>query len=172
MHRGVTTYPMTYLPARPGVSKFLSSALVLLSATALSSLTPRTVLANIIPDFSVHSPLADGVYLYGQQPVADQPGSIYMVFEVTASRAVGAFYMPSSSFDCFSGSISTDRLDLTVIDSYEGTRHPYSLETEPTLAAGQAGQGFSIRGFTQLNELSDVDQQILAICQNDQAGVI
>ena len=170
LHRGVTTYPMAYLSVRPYCPKFVKSALVLLGATLLSSLMPTGVLANPV----VNAPLADGVYLYGQQPVAAQPGSVYMVFEVTDRRAVGAFYMPSSSFDCFYGDISSTRLDLTVIDSYEQTTHPYSLavQTQPTLAAGQAGAEFSISGFTQIDALSELDKNILETCQTVQADII
>ena len=118
------------------------------------------------------APLADGVYLYGQQETASQVGSIYMVFEVIGSRAIGAFYMPSSSFDCFNGAISSTRLDLNVIDSYEQTSHPYSLDVEPTLIAGQAGAELNISGFTPVNALSEMDEQILETCQTVQADII
>ena len=170
LHRGVTTYPMAYLSVRPRCPKFVKSVLVLLGATLLSSLLPAAVLAHPV----ANAPLADGVYLYGQQPVAAQPGSIYMVFEVIGRRTVGAFYMPSSSFDCFYGDISSTRLDLTVIDSYEQTPHPYSLavQAQPTLAAGQAGAEFTISGFTQLSSLSGLDESILETCQTTHSNLI
>ena len=44
---------------------------------------------------------ANGVYLYGQSPEPEQVGSAYAVMEIVENRAVGAFYMPQSSFDCF-----------------------------------------------------------------------
>ena len=147
---------------------FIKSALALLSATLLSSLAPLTALANLISN----APLANGVYLYGQQSAAAQPGSVYMVFEVTGHRAVGAFYMPSSSFDCFSGDISATGLDLTVVDSYEQTSHPYSLSVEPTLTAGRAGAEFNISGFTPINTLSAIDENVLETCQTVQSDVI
>lgn len=161
---------MTYLSVRPRCPKFVKSALVLLGATLLSGLAPVAASANQ----DANAPLADGVYLYGQESVAAQPGSIYMVFEVTGRRTVGAFYMPSSSFDCFSGDISSTRLDLTVIDSYEQTSHPYSLavQTQPILAAGQVGAEFNINGFTRLDELSELDEHILETCQTVQADTI
>ena len=159
---------MAYQSVRFRFPKFVQSALVALSATLLGGLTPKTVFANLA------TPLADGVYLYGERPVADQAGTVYMVFEVTDSQAVGAFYMPSSSFDCFSGDVSATRLDLNVVDSYEQTTHPYSLavQTEPVLAAGQAATEFSITGFTPIDGLSAVDEQVLETCQNVQADVI
>ena len=150
--RGVITYPMAYLSVRPRCPQFIKSALALVGATLLSS-----VGAIALADPVVNGPLADGVYLYGQQPVAAQLGSVYMVFEVIGRRTVGAFYMPSSSFDCFHGNISSTRLDLTVIDSYEQTSHPYSLavQSQPILAAGKAGADVSISGFTPIESLSE-----------------
>ena len=117
-----------------------------------------------------NSPLADGSYLYGQQPVAAQLGSIYMVFQLTGRNAVGAFYMPSSSFHCFSGTISSNRFDLTVIDSHKQTSQAYSIavQAQPTLAAGHAAAGFSINGYTQIDGLSELDQHILETCQDGQ----
>lgn len=162
---------MTYSSFRPRCPKFIKSALVLVGATLLSSLSPNVAFA----DSMSNAPLADGVYLYGQQAVAAQPGSVYMVFAVTGRQAIGAFYMPSSSFDCFNGDISSTRLDLNVIDSYEQTSHPYSLavQTEPVLAAGQAvPTEFSISGFTPISALSELDEQILETCQTVQSDVI
>lgn len=159
---------MAYLSVRPRFPKFVKSALVALSATLLGGLVPEAVLANLA------APLADGVYLYGEQPVAAQTGTVYMVFEVIDSRAVGAFYMPSSSFDCFSGDVSATRLDLSVVDSYEQTTHPYSIaaQTEPVLAAGQAATEFTITGFTQIDTLSATDERILETCQTVQTDLI
>ena len=152
---------MAYLSVRPRFPKFVQSALVLLGATLLSGLAPSGAVANSI------SSLADGVYLYGQQVTAAQPGSTYMVFEISGNRTVGAFYQPSSSFDCFSGDVSSTRLDLNVVDSYEQTSHPYALAIEPvsTLTAGPAGTEFSISGFTPISTLSELDEHLLATCQ-------
>ena len=159
---------MAYLSIRP--SYFIKSAFALLGAALLSNFAPSASFANPAPN----GPLADGVYLYGQQPVANQLGSAYMVFEVEGDRAVGAFYMPSSSFDCFNGEISSTHLDLNVINSYDQTSHPYSLavQSEPTLTAGQAASEFGISGFTSISTLSELDEQILATCQTVQADFI
>ncbi len=168
--RGVTTYPMAYLSVRPRFPQFIKSALALVGATLLSSFG-----AIALAEPVANGLLADGVYLYGQQQsVANQLGSVYMVFEVAGHRTVGAFYMPSSSFDCFHGDISAARLDLTVIDSYEQTSHPYSLavQSQPTLAAGNAGAEVNISGFTAINTLSEVDETILETCQTVQAEII
>ncbi|MEM9809555.1 MAG: hypothetical protein AAF959_30270 [Cyanobacteria bacterium P01_D01_bin.56] len=166
--RGVIMYPMAYLSVRPRLSEFIKSAAVVLGAAVITNLAPSNAFANAT---STNSPLVDGVYLYGQQAAPDQLGSVYMVFEVTAGHAVGAFYMPSSSFDCFSGNVAPNRLDLTVIDSYEQTSHPYSLEAEPTVVAGQAAE-YTIDGFTPLSNLSDTDQQLLETCQTVQTNTL
>ena len=69
----------------------------------------------------------DGVYLYGQSPQPNTIGSEYLVFEVNQGQVIGGFYMPSSSFDCFYGSVEAQKLALTVVDSYEQTPHPYAV---------------------------------------------
>ncbi|MBT9312033.1 hypothetical protein [Leptothoe kymatousa] len=159
---------MAYL-SRPRLSTLIKSAAVLLSTTLLTSLGPVAALANAVSN----SPLVDGIYVYGEQETPDQLGSVYMVFEVTAGHAVGAFYMPSSSFDCFSGDVSANRLDLTVIDSYSQTSHPYSMaaQTQPTLTAGPAASDYAIDGFTALPNVSDLDQQLLETCQTVQPNL-
>ncbi|MBX2864165.1 MAG: hypothetical protein KTR27_11460 [Leptolyngbyaceae cyanobacterium MAG.088] len=159
---------MAYLSVRPNLPQLIKSTLALVGATFLSSIGAATVLAEPA------GLLADGIYLYGQQPVAAQAGSVYMVFEVAGRRTVGAFYMPSSSFDCFHGDISSTRLDLTVIDSYEQTSHPYSLavQAQPVLAAGEAATELSINGFAPIDDLSELDETILETCQTAQAEVI
>ncbi|NEQ34177.1 MAG: hypothetical protein F6K04_24840 [Leptolyngbya sp. SIO4C5] len=113
----------------------------------------------------------DGVYLYGQSAQPDQPGSAYMVFEARSGMTIGAFYMPNSSFDCFYGPLQTDQAALTVVDSYSQETFDYSLalQQEEAIAGadGAAPMQFSIEGFQQLDELSDLDREILATCQAD-----
>lgn len=113
----------------------------------------------------------DGVYLYGQSAQPDQPGSAYMVFEARNGMTIGAFYMPNSSFDCFYGPLQTDQAALTVVDSYSQETFDYSLalQQEEAIAGadGAAPMQFSIEGFQQLDELSDLDREILATCQAD-----
>lgn len=161
---------MAYPSVRSRLPRFIKSASVLLGATLLSSVASGIAWANSVSN----SPLVDGVYLYGEQAAAAQPGSTYMVFEVTGSYAIGAFYRPSSSFDCFSGDISATRLDLNVIDSFEQTTHPYSLaaQTGPTLTAGPVNAEFKINGFTLINEISELDEHILETCQTVNAELI
>lgn len=114
--------------------------------------------------------LTDGVYVYGQSPEPNQLGSEYLVFEVNQGRVVGGFYMPRSSFDCFYGNVEADQLALTVVDSYEQTRHPYAvaLQAEGSVAqVGDAALPVGLEGYHRLETLTDVDQQVLTTCRAD-----
>lgn len=119
---------------------------------------------------SAYSSLPDGIYLYGQSAERDQIGAAYMVFQVEQSQVTGAFYMPSSSFDCFQGEFQGERLALNVVDSYEQTVHPYSvaLAASDSVASTDGSVApVSLQGFHQIQSLDDSDRTILATCQAD-----
>lgn len=112
---------------------------------------------------------ADGVYLYGQQPVPDQLETAYFVFEAQAGSITGAFYMPSSSFDCAQGHISNEQivLNITNSDSQETYRYALALDADTSEVASRQGTvaaPLNIAGFHQL-PVSDHDRSILATCQ-------
>ena len=112
---------------------------------------------------------ADGVYLYGQQAVPDQLATTYFVFELQEGSLTGAFYMPSSSFDCVQGQLAQGQIMLSVTDSYSQETSPYSLSLSPPAAvvAGQPGPmiaPLNIAGFHPLL-MSDQSRELLAICQ-------
>lgn len=116
------------------------------------------------------SALADGTYLYGEAPQPEQIGSAYMVFQVTKGKVVGAFYMPRSSFDCFSGNFEPGKLALNVVDTYDKTTHPYAiaLEQNSTVASSSnkpAVQEIGLQGFQRLAKVSANDQRILGMCR-------
>jgi hypothetical protein len=116
------------------------------------------------------STLADGTYLYGEAPEPEQIGSAYMVFQVTKGKVVGAFYMPRSSFDCFSGRFEPGKLALSVVDTYEQTTHPYAiaLEQNSTVASNSnqpAVAEIGLQGFQRLAKVSTNDQRILGMCR-------
>lgn len=108
------------------------------------------------------------IYLYGQQPVANQIGTAYFVFESQAENVTGAFYMPGSSFDCATGHVSQQAMELTITDSYSQETHQYALGlTAPTaVVASQQGVALpaGIEGFYPL-PVTERDRTILAICQ-------
>jgi len=62
-----------------------------------------------------------------QSSEPEQPGQAYMVLELRQQSAIGAFYMPYSSFDCFYGSIQSNQLVVTIVNSYDQTSYPFSI---------------------------------------------
>ncbi|MEO0647948.1 MAG: hypothetical protein AAFZ17_17640 [Cyanobacteria bacterium J06650_10] len=112
---------------------------------------------------------ASGTYLYGQQPMANQPGTTYFVFETHGVAVTGALYMPSSSFDCVQGQIHQEQIALDVIDSYSQERFSYALALTPPFAqiANQAGAVATppaIEGFYPL-PVQENDRALIATCQ-------
>jgi len=148
-------------PVAPQTPSLFSTALLL--TISLASVAPAHVAASA-------NGLADGRYLYGQVPEANRDGSTYMVFEVQDGKMVGAFYQPRSSFDCFQGQIQAETMALTVVDSYDQTRFDYeiALEDRTTLVAGRSGATSAPVGYHRISSLSDLDHQILAMCQPGQ----
>lgn len=113
--------------------------------------------------------LEDGIYVYGQSLERDQLGQAYLVFEAQADTVVGAFYMPSSSFDCFQGNVEADRLALTITDSYTSETYAYGLPTavsEP-IASQVPEAPFGLEGFYALEGMSDLDERVLTTCKAD-----
>ncbi|MGI8934884.1 hypothetical protein [Leptolyngbya sp. BC1307] len=115
--------------------------------------------------------LADGTYLFGQSPEPGEIGATYAVLSVENNQTVGAFYQPSSSFDCFSGQIMPDKLAVNVVDSYDQTVHPYSiaLAVDDSPVVGAAAGAYGLEGFHRIESISDQDQEILGVCQADLA---
>ncbi len=94
--------------------------------------------------------LADGIYLYGQSSQPDQIKKEYFVFEMRQSKVVGAFYLPRSAFYCFYGTAERTQLNLTVVDTYDGSRSPYSV---------------NLQQYHPISAVSDNDRRILGICK-------
>jgi hypothetical protein len=115
--------------------------------------------------------LADGIYLFGESPSRDQIGATYAVLSVQNNQVEGAFYQPMSSFDCFSGQVLPNRLDVSVVNSYEQVAYPYqvALTVDDSLTAGEAAGEYTLQGFHRIENLSAQDQEILATCQSDLA---
>ena len=116
--------------------------------------------------------LENGIYLYGQSAEADQIDTSYMVFEVEDESIVGAFYVPSSSFDCFQGSIDSNELALHIHDSYAQESYPYSiaLVANSSAIASQRSvidSSVGIDGFHPIEAVSENDHRMLATCRAD-----
>lgn len=118
--------------------------------------------------------LPDGVYLYGESPKPNELGKGYFVFESKQGKVVGALYMPSSSFDCASGSFQGNQLALKVTNSYDRSTNPFAiaLERNTTVAAGGNAvmAPVGLQGFHKINQLSEMDQRILQVCKTDLQG--
>lgn len=141
-----------------------------LYASASSHVTPKGKL-----------PEGDGIYLYGQSPKPQQLGQEYMVFEVRQGKVRGAFYLPSSEFSCFYGSMQSGKLALTVASSPDSdisldmTADEDSQRVAVVGDNSHIGNGYSIQPTTyaysvalqsyyQLATVSDSDRQILKSC--------
>lgn len=115
--------------------------------------------------------LPNGVYLYGQSAQPEQVGQAYFVFEVNQGKVLGAFYMPRSSFDCAYGTFQPGQVALTVVDSYEKTRHPYEIALQKTTNVATTGNPalaqISLEGFQPIKKLSATDQRILNVCKQN-----
>ena len=115
--------------------------------------------------------LPDGVYLYGQAPEPDQIGQGYFVFEVNKGTAIGALYMPRSSFDCAAGKFQGNQLALTVVNSEDRTTNPFAIALEQTSMVASSGnptlKQVGLQGFHRLPNLSEGDQRILGVCKAD-----
>ena len=104
---------------------------------------------NSSPD-STSISSSDRIYLYGQSPKPDEIKQEYFVFEVRQGKVVGAFYLPRSAFYCFYGNIERTQLNLTVVDTYDGTTSPYSV---------------NLQQYHPIPTVSDNDRRILGICK-------
>jgi hypothetical protein len=149
--------------AFPGISLAQLAAATTATSTVFQA-SPQTA-----PQASSQTVLADGTYLFGQSPNPNEPGSDYAVFSVKNNQTVGAFYQPNSSFDCFSGEISPNRLAVDIVESYTQTSYPYAIAvtTDDTLTAGGAAGAYTLKGFHQIDTISTQDQAILAVCEAD-----
>jgi len=91
------------------------------------------------------------------------------MFAVIQHFWIGAFYMPSSEFDCTYGRFQADQLALTVIDSYEQGQHPYAIALEPATpiaAQDPRAGGLNLEGFYPIATVSANDQRLLAACKS------
>ncbi|MEO0769755.1 MAG: hypothetical protein AAFY72_10020 [Cyanobacteria bacterium J06649_4] len=144
--------PSTGQPEPPGWARLRERLL-----SAPSSTTPT---ATPLP--------TNGTYLYGQQPIAGQPATTYFVFEAQGEQVSGAFFMPSSSFDCVQGQINGQHMSLAITDSYSQETYAYtlSINTASTHVASQRNIAtpLNIDGFHPM-PITESDRTILATCQ-------
>ncbi|MEM6426221.1 MAG: hypothetical protein AAF728_13835 [Cyanobacteria bacterium P01_D01_bin.128] len=115
--------------------------------------------------------LSDGVYFYGQVPQPGQLGAEYLVFQITNRQAIGAFFSPSSSYDCFHGAIAADQMNLTIIGSYDQTPSQYAIAlTPPATLTAAGGNGIvptGLDGFYAIDTVTAAEREMLATCITD-----
>ncbi len=128
----------------------------------------------------------DGVYLYGQSPEPQQIGQEYIVIEVSKGKAIGAFYLPHSEFNCFNGTIQEGKLALLLASNPESEAYPEAPggNTNPQQVAaigdrplGENGSNdittpysVALQNYHQLSQVSTSDRQILAACKSNYQG--
>lgn len=117
----------------------------------------------------VASTPASGTYLYGEQPIANQPNTTYFVFESRGVELTGALYMPSSSFDCVRGQIRQEQITLEVTDSYSQERFSHALLlASPSVQVANQTRTITIppviEGFYSL-PVQESDRTLLTTCQ-------
>ncbi|MEG3895428.1 MULTISPECIES: hypothetical protein [unclassified Microcoleus] len=105
--------------------------------------------SNPAPD-TASTGLGEGIYLYGQSSQPNEIKKEYFVFEMWQSKVVGAFYLPRSAFYCFYGTSEGTQLNLTVVDSYDGSRSPYFV---------------NLQQYYPISTISENDRRILGICK-------
>lgn len=124
--------------------------------------------------------LSDGVYLYGESSQPEQIGKEYMVFEVRRGRVIGAVYMPSSEFNCFYGTLQSQKLDLIVANPFAETADSSPPENRrntefaavgnfPSIGNGDDPVSFpysvSLQNYQRVSRVSENDQRILGTCK-------
>ena len=95
--------------------------------------------------------LPDGIYLYGQSPTPEQFQKEYFIFEVRRGRVIGAFYLPRSDFYCFWGILQAAHLDVTVVDTFNSTTSPYSV---------------NLQDYYRISAASNNDHRMLGQCKD------
>ncbi len=129
-------------------------------------------------------PQKDGIYLYGQSPEPQQIGQEYIVIEVNRNKAVGAFYLPNSEFNCFNGTLEAGKLALLIANDPETEAYPEApgdnTNSQQVVAAigdrsfGENGSNeittpysVALQNYHQLPTVSASDKQILAACKSN-----
>ncbi|MEC4803420.1 MAG: hypothetical protein SAJ12_22400 [Jaaginema sp. PMC 1079.18] len=145
-----------------GASLMAKANIAILAGVSLLSTVGTPALAS-------ESPLADGVYLYGQASQPEVINSEYLVFEVKEGVAQGAIYYPQSEFNCFTADINYEAMNLAIVDPFDNA--VYSYEIAMNAQGDVAGRDRTpvvagLEGYHALETLSDRDRELLQTCQN------
>jgi len=114
---------------------------------------------------AANNQLQNGTYLYGESSKPEQLGKEYLVFEARNGKAVGAFYMPTSEFSCFYGTIKDRQMDLSVVEPYEQSTYTHSIALERKSLVASNNQ-VGLQGYESVSSVSDNDKQMLRVCRD------
>ena len=95
-------------------------------------------------------PLAKGTYLYGETAQPNEIGQDYVLFTRQNEKVVGAFYSPHSQFECFTGSLNNNTLNVKSVST--GDSQAIELQTK-------------LWDFHRIRTISSNDQRILSVCK-------
>lgn len=164
-------FPQWFKDLVPSTRSHPLNEAILRLATACAAVVGLAAMATpdaVGNDFAFN----DGVYLYGESPVADTVGETYTVFRVLEDQISGAVYQPFSSFDCLRGRVEAERLHLTLVDAYDQTERPYTMALTSTATTTATTRGLGPQptpvGMHPIQSLSDLDLRLLATCSQPQ----
>jgi hypothetical protein len=145
------------------------AALTLVSGnnTALADQSERAVISN-----TPGGKIAGNVYLYGETDRPDVVGKEYVIFETIGRKTIGAFYLPQSEFSCFYGNFNGSKLNITLIDTYDGQKYKYSLALNPSGLTASKQPMMGTPTYQPLGKISTNDQRILDACKAQLQGKV
>jgi hypothetical protein len=126
--------------------------------------------------------IPDGMYLYGKSPQPGQTGKEYLVFEAHQGKVFGALYLPNSEYSCFSGTLDSRQMNLTVANAYDQTAVSHTIaRAQPAHIAAVGGSinlentydsltyphTVQLDGYQPISQISDNDKKILNSCRSN-----
>lgn len=109
--------------------------------------------------------VAGNIYLYGEADKPDVIGKEYIVFEEIGRKTIGAFYLPQSEFSCFYGNFNGSKLNITLLDTYDGQKYKYSLALNPSGLTASKQPMMGTPTYQPLGKISTNDLRILNACK-------
>ncbi len=116
--------------------------------------------------------ISGNIYLYGETDKPDIIGKEYIVLEKLGRKTVGAFYLPQSEFSCFYGNFTGSKLNITLIDTYDGQKYKYSLALNPSGLSASKQPMMGTPTYQPLGKVSTNDLRILDTCKQQLKGKI
>ena len=148
-------FPRVSTYSIPAKVQLILSSILILGSTGIAVAEPTIADQTNIAVSVNPVPLADGTYLYGDAPQANQVGQGYVVFIKQGQTVTGAFHYPQSEFSCFTGTVSNQSLEVLSL----GLPHENAIEVEVPLAQ-----------MHQIQTLGSNEQDSLSMCQQEVAA--